>query len=215
MAQQNINTGSNPNDGTGDPLRTAFAKTEDNFTDLYNQLGSSFPFTSSATQPAQIVGENEESTVLGITGSLEATENITASVIELGSEIVAKNNTSTKITLSDNTMGMFVNGEKFLEIDGSGVRTIIKVNPDQQSIDFRAEGDATTDLLYVDASTDRVGIKTETPAYDFDVNGTAKANQYYGAIISSDPAVSNQFFQTASSAIIEGASGFSVVCISP
>ena len=31
MAQQHINTGSDPNDFTGDPLRTAFKKTEDNF----------------------------------------------------------------------------------------------------------------------------------------------------------------------------------------
>ena len=35
MAQQSINIGSAANDGTGDPLRTAFDKINDNFTDLY------------------------------------------------------------------------------------------------------------------------------------------------------------------------------------
>lgn len=35
MTQQLINIGTNPNDGTGDPLRTAFSKTNSNFTDLY------------------------------------------------------------------------------------------------------------------------------------------------------------------------------------
>ena len=35
MAQQTINVGSSPNDGTGDALRTAFDKTNQNFTDLY------------------------------------------------------------------------------------------------------------------------------------------------------------------------------------
>lgn len=35
MAQQIINVGTNPNDGTGDTLRGAFVKTDDNFTDLY------------------------------------------------------------------------------------------------------------------------------------------------------------------------------------
>lgn len=35
MAQQNINLGTSPNDGTGDPLRIAFDKTQDNFTELY------------------------------------------------------------------------------------------------------------------------------------------------------------------------------------
>lgn len=35
MAQQTINIGSVANDGTGDPLRTAFDKVNDNFTELY------------------------------------------------------------------------------------------------------------------------------------------------------------------------------------
>jgi hypothetical protein len=35
MAQQTINIGAAPNDGTGDPIRDAFDKTNDNFTELY------------------------------------------------------------------------------------------------------------------------------------------------------------------------------------
>jgi hypothetical protein len=35
MSQQSINIGTNPNDGTGDALRTAFSKCNSNFTDLY------------------------------------------------------------------------------------------------------------------------------------------------------------------------------------
>jgi len=35
MAIQNINIGSSANDGTGDPLRTAFDKINDNFVELY------------------------------------------------------------------------------------------------------------------------------------------------------------------------------------
>ena len=35
MAQQSINIGSTANDGTGDPLRTAFDKINDNFSELY------------------------------------------------------------------------------------------------------------------------------------------------------------------------------------
>lgn len=35
MTQQTINTGTNANDHTGDPLRTAFQKINSNFTDLY------------------------------------------------------------------------------------------------------------------------------------------------------------------------------------
>ena len=35
MARQAINIGSSANDGTGDPLRTAFDKINDNFIELY------------------------------------------------------------------------------------------------------------------------------------------------------------------------------------
>ena len=42
MAQLTINVGTTPNDGTGDALRDAFIKTNDNFTDLYdNKIGGS------------------------------------------------------------------------------------------------------------------------------------------------------------------------------
>lgn len=38
MAKQIINVGAAPNDGTGDLLRNAFIKTNDNFTEVYNSL---------------------------------------------------------------------------------------------------------------------------------------------------------------------------------
>lgn len=43
MAQQHINVGTVANDGTGDPLRTAFQKTEANFDELYAALPVSDP----------------------------------------------------------------------------------------------------------------------------------------------------------------------------
>ena len=39
MAQQTINIGTSPNDGTGDPLRNAFNKANLNFTELYGGAG--------------------------------------------------------------------------------------------------------------------------------------------------------------------------------
>lgn len=41
MARQTINIGTNANDGTGDPLRTAFDKINDNFAELYGADGDS------------------------------------------------------------------------------------------------------------------------------------------------------------------------------
>jgi hypothetical protein len=40
MAQQTINLGIYPNDGTGDDLRTAFTKVTANFSELYTTLGA-------------------------------------------------------------------------------------------------------------------------------------------------------------------------------
>jgi len=40
MAKQVINIGTTANDGTGDPLRTAFNKSNENFTELYSGAGT-------------------------------------------------------------------------------------------------------------------------------------------------------------------------------
>ena len=53
MAKQTINIGTTANDKTGDQLRTAFTKTNDNFTEVYayplNSISSGTPASSTAT----------------------------------------------------------------------------------------------------------------------------------------------------------------------
>lgn len=44
MTQQVVNIGSTANDGTGDPLRTAFTKINANTTELYNRMGLKTPY---------------------------------------------------------------------------------------------------------------------------------------------------------------------------
>jgi hypothetical protein len=53
MTQQIINIGAQPNDGEGDPLRTAFAKINNNFTQLF---GTGF-FTSTANSVGTTAGQ--------------------------------------------------------------------------------------------------------------------------------------------------------------
>lgn len=53
MAKQVIGIGTTANDGTGDPIRTAFDKTNDNFTELYDGAGvldDSISFTKLADE---------------------------------------------------------------------------------------------------------------------------------------------------------------------
>ena len=49
MSRLGINTGSNPNDGQGDPLRVAMGKINSNFQEIYNTLGDGFTLTSYAS----------------------------------------------------------------------------------------------------------------------------------------------------------------------
>jgi len=56
MAKQTINIGSNANDGTGDPLRTAFNKINENFAELYGDDSSADTFTSPQITTPTITG---------------------------------------------------------------------------------------------------------------------------------------------------------------
>lgn len=54
--------------------------------------------------------------------------------------------------------------------DGSGV----VINEQGRDSDFRVEGDTDQNLLFTDASTDRIGIGTSSPQAKLDVNGTVQ-----------------------------------------
>ena len=56
MAKQTINIGTNANDGLGDPLRTAFQKINDNFSELYGDDSSADTFTSPQITTPTITG---------------------------------------------------------------------------------------------------------------------------------------------------------------
>jgi hypothetical protein len=67
MAQQTINIGTAPNDGTGTPLRTSFDYCNLNFTELYTAVG---PSGNNIVVPgnATITGAATVGTTLGVTG---------------------------------------------------------------------------------------------------------------------------------------------------
>ncbi len=55
MARQVINVGVTPNDGTGDPIRTAYIKCNNNFGELYSRLQENPP-TSAVGSPGDTAG---------------------------------------------------------------------------------------------------------------------------------------------------------------
>ena len=56
MAQLTINIGTNANDGTGDPLRTAFDKINANFAELYGDDSTANTFSSPQILSPTITG---------------------------------------------------------------------------------------------------------------------------------------------------------------
>ena len=57
MSQQIINVGTAPNDGQGDPIRTAYVKCNDNFTELYHFINTS-PAPIANTLFVQVTGDD-------------------------------------------------------------------------------------------------------------------------------------------------------------
>ena len=207
MAQQHINTGSNPNDGTGDPLRTAFIKTEENFIELFDSSSFiTFPFTGSAQITAS---EGQTGAALGVTGSIETTGDIYAQTIRVNSLESADSNN--KILLTNNTIEYKFSAESFLKLDGSS--GTLTINEGNNNIDFRVRGVSET-LIFTDASTNRVGINVTNPQTNLHVKGAISSSTYYGIITDEDPEVEGQFFQTSSQGVVGGAAGFTVICIS-
>jgi hypothetical protein len=72
--------------------------------------------------------------------------------------------TGTIVTDSGNQAGSFTT------LNTSGA---VVFNDAGADVDFRVEGDTDANLLFVDASTDRVGIGTNTPSYTLDITNSA------------------------------------------
>jgi hypothetical protein len=108
--KQTINIGSAANDGTGDPLRTAFDKINDNFDELYTELGgtslSNITLTGSTVTTDSASGEN-------LTLSADGSEII----IDSGKDLKMSTHVDTAILYTD--VDGVVTGSEDLKWDGS------------------------------------------------------------------------------------------------
>jgi len=104
MSQQTINIGSAANDGTGDPLRTAFDKINDNFNEVYDKLGGS------GLSNITLTGSTITNTITN--GDLTIDANGTGKVVIEGDLVV--NGTNTQIETSQ----LFVE-DNFLELNSN------------------------------------------------------------------------------------------------
>lgn len=165
MAQENINTGSSANDGTGTPMRNAFSASQNNFTELYENIDPSNLFN--------YVGGAEITGSLRLTGSLTSNGDIRGYAIRAEKYGNLNETNDCFISMSDENMWFVVADSVMMEqhYDNSANEGYVKFNLDEQDIDFKVSGDTLSNLFYVNAGTNRVGINTSAPATLFDVNG--------------------------------------------
>ena len=133
MAKQIINIGSAANDGTGDPLRSAFDKINDNFNELYLELGGDS--VSNISLSGNTIGTDDTN------GNLTLDPNGTGSVI------IA---TGTNLQLADHTD----NG--IIKFDASGNLAVSGIIDDGTTIthgDFKLN----TSTMAITSPTDNAG----------------------------------------------------------
>lgn len=103
MAKSLINLGSLPNDGGGDPLRTAGEKINSNFDEIYSTFGNGSTLTGISSEAFS----SEYATVSGISTVSEGligSPNISVGIVTATGFISAANTTPISITLSGNQL---------------------------------------------------------------------------------------------------------------
>lgn len=109
MAKQVINLGSVPNDGTGDPLRTSFDKTNDNFDEIYTKFGDGTTLTGIATNSATA----DYADVAGIATfaqGLSGAPNLNVGIVTASGFISSGVTTAVQITWTGTTLTFTVPG---------------------------------------------------------------------------------------------------------
>lgn len=107
MAQQTINIGTSPNDGTGDPLRNAFNKANLNFTELYAMPSGADNYVDNFSGDGSTVAftlsnsvANENDTNIYISGVYQSKDNYTVSGTTLTFSTAPPNGTSVEVMSS-------------------------------------------------------------------------------------------------------------------
>jgi hypothetical protein len=163
MAQQIINVGSAPNDGDGDPLRTAFIKTNDNFTELY---GGNIPAGNSIANGNSNVEINSSDGNVGISvdsnanvglftpDGLEVTGNVT------GNYFIGNGSQLTGLTSLATTS--IANGNSNVAIETSGGNVGITVRANANIALFTVAGMSVIGSIAANGSVGTAGIMSAT-----------------------------------------------------
>jgi hypothetical protein len=144
--------------------------------DSYQKLraGIIVAATSLDTGAIKAVDGTAAITIASSTGVITASTNLNANA---GLDIAADSQSltigaGTDLTIThDGTDTTIDNNTGILKILGAASSSI-QINSDAANVDTQISGDTDAELLYVDASADRIGISTATPAYILDIAST-------------------------------------------
>jgi hypothetical protein len=139
VTQQIINIGTVANDGTGDPARTAFTKTNSNFSDIYSTIGVS------GGGVVNITCGSIDATTIGVNTPAAGgfTTLVSTAVVQSGpsSAVTAGGSTAVGFTATTTAnLGLFF---------GSGAPTLSAA---KGSLYVRTDGSSTSTRLYVNSN---------------------------------------------------------------
>lgn len=143
------------NDGTGWTSIAGALVTANTLDGAYDQGGAGLGRT--------IIADNGAIDIQG-TGGIRVEGDINAS-----ENIVHDGDTDTFITFTPDRIELDAGGRNYMDVEHSG--TAITFNQDATQSDFRVESDNETHMLFVDGSTDRLGINRNNPASTLHVVG--------------------------------------------
>ena len=112
MAKQTINIGTNQDDGTGDLLRIAFSKINENFTEVYTELGGTSLSSISLNSNVISTDTTNQDIVLSPSGAGEV--DISADTLVRGNLVVTGQSRSNTLQVDSNA-----NIDGNLVVDGS------------------------------------------------------------------------------------------------
>jgi hypothetical protein len=124
MAKQIINIGKSVNDKSGDPLRTAFTKVNENFTELYNAMGADIQIPAQANNAGKFLTTNGSTlswgTVSTGTNTLGGLGDVSLGGAPADGESLVYNNTLGKWTNTIISSDRLVNGDLEATLDSKG-----------------------------------------------------------------------------------------------
>lgn len=181
MAQQTINIGSSANDGTGDPLRTAFDKINDNFNELY---GAS-PFGQQITISGNEISSNVTNANLKLTASGTGAIEMEGIQITDNEILATRSNDDLKLTASGTGAVQLTNlklasGEtvtSILDEDAMGSDSATALAT-QQSIKAYVDAQVTAqdlDFTADDSTTNSIDLDSEVLQFSGDTGITTSA----------------------------------------